>query len=142
MAMPGGDTPMKHNRWRTASVIWMSAVTSLVLPGFAADPDVLTRVTSHDARDWDPYWSPDGSRLVFTSDRDGRDHLWTRPADGGEARQLTSGSRPDMHPCRSPDGKRVAFASERTGNSELWILDVVTPAPAPRRASGRRIPDH
>jgi len=60
--------------------------------------------------------------MVFTSDRDGRDHLRIMPATGGAAEQLTSGPVADMHPCWSPDGTTIAFMSERTGNRDLWIV--------------------
>ncbi|MDX6241382.1 MAG: hypothetical protein QOG10_6206, partial [Kribbellaceae bacterium] len=38
-----------------------------------------------------PRWSPDGSRLVFQSYRDGNFHLWTIGPDGSGLRQVTSG---------------------------------------------------
>lgn len=70
-----------------------------------ADPDgtdvqVLTRIGGIDAN---PAWSPDGSRLVFRSDRTGWTHIWTMAADGTDLRQLTTvnfsgGVDPDWRP--------------------------------------------
>ena len=37
------------------------------------------------ADDWDPAWSPDGNRIVFVSERNGDDHLFTmRPNGNGQ----------------------------------------------------------
>ena len=40
------------------------------------------RITSGPAFDLQPRFSPDGSRLSFTSDRAGGDNVWTMAADG------------------------------------------------------------
>jgi len=37
-------------------------------------------------------WSPDASRILFTSERDGWSHLYVVPREGGDARQLTHGA--------------------------------------------------
>ena len=49
------------------------------------------QLTAAAARDVNPRWSPDGTRLVFVSDRGGYERLWVIAAGGGEARALTSG---------------------------------------------------
>ena len=41
-----------------------------------ADGSSLTNLTNHSFSDSDPYWSPDGTKIVFTSARDS-------PASGG-----------------------------------------------------------
>jgi dipeptidyl aminopeptidase/acylaminoacyl peptidase len=70
----------------------------------------LRRLTTHDAQDHSPEWSPDGRRLAFLSTRSGSSQVWTIPLDGGEAAQLTD------HPLDvdavkwSPDGARLALA--------------------------------
>jgi Tol biopolymer transport system component len=68
--------------------------------------------------------SPDSQRLVFSSDRNGNQDLWTMPADGGEMQQLTTDPTPDWNPMWSPDGGKVAFYSYRSGNRDVWIIPI------------------
>ena len=48
-----------------------------------------TRLTSHAGRDHRTAWLPDGSGIVFESDRDGARNLYSMNADGSNLRQLT-----------------------------------------------------
>ncbi len=48
-----------------------------------------TRLTSHPGRDHDSAWTPDGSTIVFESDRDGTTNLWAMSPDGTGIRRLT-----------------------------------------------------
>ena len=52
----------------------------------------LSRLTTHPANDRSPLWSPDGNRIVFTSNRGGRPELFWRQADG------TGGDEPLLAP--------------------------------------------
>jgi Tol biopolymer transport system component len=65
--------------------------------------------------------SPDGKRVVYSSDRAGNQDLWTMPI-GGEPTPLTFGAAPDWAPAFSPDGSRLAFYSARTGDREMWTM--------------------
>jgi dipeptidyl aminopeptidase/acylaminoacyl peptidase len=72
------------------------------------------QVTFGTRRDGDPRWSPDGSRLAFTSKRDGNDHnqLYVMPVgEAGEPRRLTEVKEDVQQPAWSPDGTRIVFAS-------------------------------
>lgn len=64
-------------------------------------------------RDAEPRWSPDGTRLSFTSNRAGKTmQLYVMPVGmGGEARQLTDLKEDVGGTAWSPDGTRIAFAS-------------------------------
>jgi Tol biopolymer transport system component len=68
--------------------------------------------------------SPDGKRLLFSSDRTGNQDLWVMPVEGGELQQLTMDPTPDWSPMWSPDGREIAFYSERSGNRDIWIVPV------------------
>ncbi len=70
--------------------------------------------------DLDPHWSPDSTRIVFVSNRTGKEFdfdrntdVWVVPAAGGELTKISDHEGPDRSPRWSPDGKRIAFiASE------------------------------
>lgn len=47
------------------------------------------RLTTHEASDTSPVWSPDGKSVLFLSSRGGSSQVWRIPVDGGEARPLT-----------------------------------------------------
>jgi Tol biopolymer transport system component len=75
----------------------------------------LVRLTNSAADDRDPAWSPDGTRIVFASNRSlytrtlGHMHLWVMNADGTGLTQLTSGSEDESQPAWSPDGTRIVY---------------------------------
>jgi TolB protein len=66
----------------------------------------------------EPAWSPDASRIAFSSRRSGTLDLYVMDADGTGTRQLTSGKQNDSHPTWSDDGARLAF--ERDG--DIYVM--------------------
>ncbi|WP_260483463.1 amidohydrolase family protein [Sphingomicrobium flavum] len=78
---------------------------------------------------WDmqPVFSPDGSHIAFTSDREGGDNLWIMKRDGSDARQISNEEfRLLNQPEWSPDGNfivgRKHFTSSRSlGAGEIWM---------------------
>ncbi len=67
---------------------------------------------SSDQQDYHPRWSPDGSQLMFVSDRSETPQIWLLPTDMGEATQLTDLSTGVADPRWSPDGQSILFASD------------------------------
>jgi len=60
-------------------------------------------------REMQPRFSPDGSRIAFTSDRAGGDNIWTMDVDGQNKEQVTKESfRLLNNPTWSPDGQFIA----------------------------------
>jgi dipeptidyl aminopeptidase/acylaminoacyl peptidase len=91
----------KANDYR--STIWLAALDGEAAP---------RRFTSGTKRDAEPRWSPDGSLLAFTSNRDGDTmQLYVVPVAGGEARKLTSLKEDVTQAVWSPDGATIAFVA-------------------------------
>ena len=84
------------------------------------------RLTNNPNLDTHPSWSPDGKRIVFTSERDGNSEIYVMDADGGNQRRLTENPKNDQFPSWSPDGERIAFMSDREGNFlhfDIYVMD-------------------
>jgi Tol biopolymer transport system component len=84
-----------------------------------------TRLTSGMGHDWAPRFSPDGTRLVFVSDRSGDNNLWLLSLGDGEARPLTKGvAYTYLSPDWTPDGQYVVVArgGGLIGLEKLWLF--------------------
>jgi eukaryotic-like serine/threonine-protein kinase len=74
-------------------------------------------VTSDDATDWNPVWSPDGKYLYFASDSHGVMRFWRVQIDQmtgrviGEREAVTGSGAESWHPSFSRDGKRMAYVN-------------------------------
>ena len=69
------------------------------------------RLTSGQAFDAQPKWSPDGKTIAYVSDRNGSDNIWLMDADGGHQRMLTrEEQRQFVSPTWTPDGKFVVVS--------------------------------
>ncbi|MBI4471972.1 MAG: PD40 domain-containing protein, partial [Acidobacteria bacterium] len=80
----------------------------------------LTRLTFDRAPDGYPIWTPDGRRIVFSSQRGGNaGNLFWQAADGtGAVERLTESPNPQTPVSFSPDGKRLILAEIRTATGE------------------------
>ena len=69
-------------------------------------------------------WSPDGSEMVFVSDRDGDEEIFIMNSDGIDQRQITENGAIVGCPDWSPDGLEIMFSSDRDGDSEIFTMSV------------------
>jgi len=94
-----------------------------------SEPVVITNMPDGACQ---PAWSPDGTRLVFTSPCENRDStfansaLYIVNADGSDLAPLLTEPGGDFDPAWSPDGTRIAFVSWRTGRPSIFSYDVDT----------------
>ena len=82
----------------------------------ATDGSDQRRLTHLKAIDEDPDWAPDGSRLVFQSNRHNRHtdfDLYTISLGGSGLQRLTTSTAVEWAPAWSPDGTRVAYTIAR-----------------------------
>jgi TolB protein len=70
-----------------------------------------------------PMFSPDGSKIAFTSDRDGNPEIYVMNRDGSGLRRMTNNPAIDVTPTWSPSGNQLAWVSDRTGNPHIYIMN-------------------
>lgn len=71
-----------------------------------------------------PAPSPDGSKVVFQSNRTGVFQIYSMKADGSDVRQLTNLQDDSYGPSYSPDGKLIAFAHGGGGKSDVYLMAI------------------
>jgi eukaryotic-like serine/threonine-protein kinase len=100
-------------------------------PAFTKDrlvgaPGAPTRLISSTRMDTNPQYSPDGSRIAFTSSRTGQVEIWVCDSDGSNAVQLTDLKADKAEgggtPRWSPDGRYLAFDSTKAGGSDIYVV--------------------
>lgn len=96
-----------------------------------ADGGNQRQITSLGGANFGPSWTPDGKRIVFSSNhknpRSGNFDLYLVNADGTGLEQITASPAFDGFPMFSPDGKQLLWASNRhdvkSGETNLFIAD-------------------
>ena len=94
---------------------------------FVINADGSGEINLSNSPGWDlgARWSPDGQRVVFSSERDGNHDIYVINADGSGLTNLTNSPTGEGGPIWSPDGARILFDSDRDGTnfSELYVMD-------------------
>jgi Tol biopolymer transport system component len=93
-----------------------------LLPMEGGEARPLTRGMAYDAQ---PRFDPDGTRILFVSDRSGGENLWSISVDGTDTTRITSGEEHIYtSPEWTPDGEYVVVS--RTyglgGSAKLWLF--------------------
>jgi hypothetical protein len=90
-----------------------------------ADGSGQTPLTNNTFQDSDPSWSPDGTRLAFSSEGtfsvDGE--VYVMNADGSNKTPLTDDDFYDFDTSWSPEGSKIAFVSSRGGQLDLFVIN-------------------
>lgn len=95
-----------------------------------ADGSGLRNITETPSGDLQPRWSPDGSRIVFASQRrtNGLFDILVMEADGGGPQYLASTDADELGPAFSPDGRAVLFDADTAQDPEfeadIWVLSL------------------
>jgi gamma-glutamyltranspeptidase/glutathione hydrolase len=133
-------SPRDLARWRLYSVPVSGGEPKPLYPDTSADNERQGKV------------SPDGTRIVYVSDRDAEDgdsDLWVAdlklgPRDRVTRARVVQARGLEGFPSWSPDGTRIAFFAVREGVGAVWVTGVDAPAPAsdavPQLPGGRARP--
>lgn len=93
-----------------------------------ADGSDQRNLTNNAAGDFEPVWSPDGTRIAFSRYTSGNDddEIYVMDADGSNLINLTNDeSTTDLSPTWSPDGTKIAYARKEytSGYEEIYVMD-------------------
>ncbi len=138
---PQGDWKWKDVNFTTDEGTWMSIDVSPDGKTIAFDMlgDIYTMpITGGKAKairrgiPWEvqPRFSPDGTKILFTSDAGGGDNIWMMNSDGSEEKQITKESFRLLNNADwMPDGDYIVarkhFSSQRSlGAGEIWMYHV------------------
>lgn len=126
--LPQGAVPMHQVSAPAVSPDGKSMVFEWMHDLWVAPTDggEATRVVAHPARDAYPRFSPDGSRIVFSSDRTGSLQVFSIPLNGGDVIQHTHHTEGNELECLSPDGARalVRGIRERSGFRATRLMEI------------------
>jgi len=81
----------------------------------------VTQLTFDESHSHSPAWSPDGTRIAFTSRRDGNRHIYVMDADGNHIVKISDVT--GQTPAWSPDGLHIAFVCFIDHVSYICIMD-------------------
>jgi serine/threonine-protein kinase len=87
------------------------------------DGSAPTRLTTTTAWNAGWSWSPDGTTLAFTSNRDGNWEIYLLTLPGREVKRLTTNAGQDAWPNWTADGKALIFMSARDGYPQLYRMN-------------------
>jgi TolB protein len=99
---------------------------------------ILFNLTHTADNEWQSDWSPDGTQMVFVSDRDGGSgDIYTQTVAcaglfapcAARTTRITTNPGMDSDPAWSPDGEQIVFSSAEFGYNEIFLTDL-----------GRRVP--
>ena len=95
-----------------ARVTNSGSTTATTAPGATTSTTAHALVpTGYPGTDTEPAWSPDGTRIVFSSSRSGNRDIWVINVDGTNPVRITTASTDDVDPQWSPDGTRIAYVN-------------------------------
>jgi WD40 repeat protein len=103
----------------------------------------LRRITTSDALDAEPTWSPDGKRLAVVSTDGISTDLYVADARTKALLRLTQDAAVEHSPGWSRDGRRIVYLGNAAGGGPFWSIPAsggaTTPLAGPPAATGFRL---
>ena len=96
-----------------------------------ADGSGRAKLTGNDAGETTPSWSPDGTRIAFSSNLLGNWDIYVVGIDGNDQKRADKLTRRGRFPGVVSDGSRIAFLSNRDGSHNVYIVRLDGSKPEP-----------
>jgi parallel beta-helix repeat protein len=111
--------------WLTSEGEWIKAYNDLLAKAIMMAPQAApaVRLTNDSAIDRYPMFSPDQSKIAFTSNRAGNMDIWVMDSDGSNPIRLTDGAGEYSKPSWSKDGEKIVFVSTQDDKDSIYIID-------------------
>jgi Tol biopolymer transport system component len=114
----------------------------------SADGSIDRPLIQHPADDWRPAWTPDGTRILFASNRDGNWGFWTIAVSGGKLDGTAVLLKPDIGDLRMSsgfDGQGRYYYFVEAGREDVYVAEMdpnsgmftAQPVSVPSRFVGR-----
>ena len=119
------DVALARDGLRVATSVMNPAVATRDLWTFDVARGLGERLTFGPEDDFGPNWSPDGSRVLFSSRREGSIHIYEKQSRGSMTETLV---REDdlgkFNPHPSPDGQHLVYVAGGgiIGRSDIWVV--------------------
>jgi len=101
-------------------------------------------LTTVPGSDFEPAWSPDGKRIVFTSLRDGKKDIYLLTVETGAIVRLTTVAgdvQENSQPSWSPFGNQIVYAVKRFNAYQIWVMSDTGQGNVQIARSGQRYSD-
>jgi len=100
---------------------FLSGVNSSEIFSNTYDDNTPKRITNNEVSDLFPKLSPNGQKIVYTSQRAGeKPQIWIIDVDGNNPKQLTTAA--GYSNGWSPDGEWIIYTDSRAVNGRLWVM--------------------
>jgi dipeptidyl aminopeptidase/acylaminoacyl peptidase len=128
---PGGGVPVNPLSVPLSNAdLWQVSTTGTGSP---------RQLSDNAADDRAPVYSPDGSKIIFDSTRDGNTEIYALDLETDAERRLTVEPGEDWGATWSPDGTHIAFNSDRDGPMDIYVM--ASDGSGVRRVTFTTVPD-
>jgi TolB protein len=112
-----------YTSYRASAAGSFGVYPDVILSFLQQGPRTAPANRSPERQNYLPAWSPDGTKLAFTSNRDGNPEIYVMNKDGSGLRRMTNNPMIDVSPTWSPTGTQLAWVSDRSGQPKIYLMN-------------------